>query len=157
MSVALKELPTAADVRRVNRLVARAVALELLRRGSHRLAQLDAELMPTDRILQRWAASVGNGLPSDYWDDSPKSRPPPLDEETAIIVDQVVLHAPRRQQVVIRQWYKTSGASSVIAETLGVSRTGLYLEWRAALGYVRNRLAETRNSELLGLLAASAE
>lgn len=144
--------PTAADVRKNNRLLARAVALEVIRGGDHRLATLDMELMPTDRVMQRWSVSIGSGLPRDEWDDDPRSRPPPLDDVTATVVDQIVLRAPTRTKGLIKDWYKTPAASTVIANRMGISRSGLYLEWRAALTYVKFRALESKHADLIKLV-----
>lgn len=149
------DLPTAIDARRINRLVHRAVALEILRKGSKDLRALDLDLMPVDRIMQRWAVSIGAGLPADKWDDSNQSRPTPLDPDTAIIVDQTILRAPERRHRLLRTWYKTPSPSMVIADSLGLSVGGLYLEWRAALHYLQIRFRDSRHADLLRILTVT--
>lgn len=140
-----------AEKRKVNRILARAVALEIIREGDKRLSQLDLELIPTHRVMERWAVSVGDGL-SDKWDDSRKSRMSPLDDATAIVVDQVILRAPPRYQAMARQWYCGTGSSTTIAERLGVTRHGLYFEWRCTLRYFGAQFYATGHPELASLL-----
>jgi hypothetical protein len=141
-----------AEKRKVNRILARAVALELIRNGDWKQRALDMELMPTDRVMQRWAICVGDGL-SDKWDDSRKSRLPALDDATAIIVDQVILRSPTRYQSLARQWYCGAGASVAIAERLGgLTRHGLYMLWRRSLLHFRARFLETGHADLVSLL-----
>jgi hypothetical protein len=152
---------TAAEVRavtrKVNRLVAQAVRLEMARDGlPPALAGTDPYLMPVDRILKRWAVSIGNGMPSDTWDDRHECSVPPLDDPTAVIVDQVIMHSPNRIRWLVRRWYKSPDSSTTIAEFLRVSRSGLYLEWRAALGYLRGRFEATCDKTLLSILNAVA-
>lgn len=146
------DVPTGADSRRVNRLVQRAVALEMLRSGRGDLRQLDTVLAPVDRIMQRWAVSIGQGLPSEEWDDSSRSRPPALDDATAVVVDQIVLKTPMGPQRLIRAWYKTPQSSKVIADSLKLSVGGLYLEWRAALTYLRIKFRESHHADLLRMV-----
>lgn len=155
MAMKRDEWPTAADARRVNRLVARAVALEIVRGGSCKLAQLDADLMPTDRVMQRWAVSVGLGLPTGEWDDAPKAKPPPLDDETATVVDQIIIRGPPRYAQFARRWYKTPIPSLALAEQLGVSRAGLYLEWRCMLFHYKREFEASQHEPLLSILRAT--
>lgn len=141
---------TGTQKRKINRIVGRAVALELLASAAN--STLPIDLMPVDRIQQRWAVSVGSALPSDTWDDSPIAKPPPLDEDIAILVDQINLRAPYRQQRVLRAWYKSGVSSSVIADTIGVDRGGLYVEWRAALTWLKYQFMATSHAGLRELL-----
>jgi hypothetical protein len=139
-----------AQKRRINRQVARAVAIEMLVGASGQ--QLDTRLLPVDRVQQRWAVSIGSGLPSDEWDDSRVARPPPLDDETAIIVDQININAPPRQAHLLKCWYKTAMSTSQIADAVGVSRSGLFVEYSAALTYLRNTFLRTGHKTLIDLL-----
>ena len=139
-----------AQKRKINRLVARAVALEML--ACEAGMKPKYELMSIDHIQKRWAVSIGAGLPREAWDDSPSSKPTPLDDVTAIIVDQINLHAPPRQRHLLHAWYKTPVPSKTIAEMLGVSRSGLYLEWNAALGYLRGAFLRSKHRDLIELV-----
>jgi DNA-directed RNA polymerase specialized sigma24 family protein len=118
--------PLAADV------VARLEAM-------HRPRKLDARLVPTDRILRRWARSVGSGLPSEQWQESPKAQVPPLDDDTATIVDQLILKSPPKVRLLVKLWYKTDQARETIGARLGVSRSAVFLHHTAALWYLRDR------------------
>lgn len=143
----------AATKRRMNQLVRNAVALEIVREGSKKLGQLDQELMPTDRIMQRWAVSIGAGLPSDEWEQTPKARPTPLDDESSMIVDHIVQRAPMRYRTLLLPWYKGTGSSTTIQERLGVSRRGLYFEWRCSLFYMRQEIQRAGHQDLIDMLS----
>lgn len=138
--------------REVNIAVRRAVGLEILRGGNYQLRQLDEELMPTDRLMTRWAVSIGFGLPSEEWDERPIARPPKLDDATAIVVDQAIMRGIPRYRNLVRTWYKTPTPSTSIAERLGVSRAGLYLEWRSSLFYYRGEFRATGHQGLIRML-----
>lgn len=121
---------------RVNQQIARAVSLELARRGDSQKRQLDIELMPTDWILQRWAVSVGDGLPSAKWDDATSSPPPVLDDETAVVVDRLILSTPPPVQAFIRIWYKTTTPLASIASHFSLSLRGVYMRWNSILQHL---------------------
>ena len=152
MAAVMTEQPmNGAEKRMVNRVLARAVALAIIREGG-KLDQLDIELIPTNRIMERWAVVTGAGMPSDEWDDSRKSRLDPLDDATAIVVDQVILKASnKRYSYLVKQWYCGTGSSTTIAQRLGVSRSGLYLEWRCALFYFRAQFLNSGHADLVSL------
>jgi hypothetical protein len=142
----------AAIKRRINQAVRTAVALEIVREGGKQFRQLDEELMPADRIMQRWAVSIGNGMPSEDWELQPKSRPTALDDESSMIVDHLVQRAPIRYRMLLLPWYKGTGSSTTIQEKLGVTRHGLYLEWRCALFYMRQEILRTGHQDLIDML-----
>jgi len=98
------------------------------------------ELLITDRILQRWAVSIGDGLPTDRWDDTPGAQLSALDDDTAVIVDQMILRAPENKREFIKKWYKTSAPRAIIARDLKIPRSDLNLEWFSVLEYCRERL-----------------
>lgn len=101
---------------------------------------IDPELAITHRILQRWAVSVGTGVPGEDWQEQRKSKPPPLDDPTAIKVDQEIQKAPHRTKEIIRLWYKTELPWEYIARAVGVrSRASLYTHRNAALWYFKGR------------------
>jgi hypothetical protein len=153
MVAVMKERPmNGAEKRRVNRVLARAVALSIIRDGGQ-LDQLDIDLLPTNRLLERWAVGVGDGIPSDEWDDTRKSsRLPPLDDVTAIVVDQAIMRGLPRYRSLVRQWYCGTGSSTTIAERFGVTRKGLYFEWRCSLLYYRDQFRATGHQDLIALL-----
>lgn len=149
-----KEQPmNGAERRLVNRVLARAVALEIIRGGDTRLGRLDLELMPTHRVLERWAVGSGDGIPSDEWDDSRKSsRMPPLDDATHIVVDQTIMKGQSPYKPLVRQWYCGTGSTTTMAERFGLNRSGLYFEWRCSLFYFRDRFRATGHGDLISLL-----
>lgn len=64
------------------------------------------ELVAVDRLMRRWAVSIGDGLPSESWDDQPQSRPPPLDDDTAVTVDRTVNALPIESRRLVILWWK---------------------------------------------------
>jgi hypothetical protein len=142
-----------AERRKLNRVLARAVALEILREGDHRLTQLDLVLVPTERVLERWAVGSGDGLPGDEWDDTRKSsRLSPLDDYTHIVVDQLILKAPDRYRRLARRWYCGTGATVTIQQDFGLTRHGLYLEWRCTLYYFKEAFERSGHKDLISLV-----
>lgn len=141
-----------AEVRKLNRVLARAVGLEIIREGSQKLAQLDLVLVPTNRILERWAVGSGDGLPSDEWDDSRKSRLSPLDDRMHIEVDQIILRSPPIYHRLARQWYCGTGNTTAMAHSMGLTRTGLYLEWRCTLFYFKGAFERSHHRDLVSLV-----
>jgi hypothetical protein len=97
------------------------------------------ELLTTDRVLQRWAVDSGTGLPSDFWDDTPKSRAVPLDGDTWLVVDREVRTSPASTKRIIVAWYCTAAPTKVIAERLGFSREKLYVAVGIALNFMKYR------------------
>lgn len=114
---------------------------------------LPVELLPVDRILQRWDVSIGSGLPSEAWDDNPRtSKPTPLDDDTATVVDQIILRLPKRTHQVIVAWYRTPQPIEVIAHKLNLSSTGLKRGLKVCLNFTRWKFEESRHRTLLRLL-----
>jgi hypothetical protein len=114
---------------------------------------LEPEILVIDRILQRWAVSIGTGLPSEVWDDSiAVARPPPLDDDCAILVDRCILGLPARYNLVINLWYRKPIPTRGIAKRLNLDDTGLLLLYRTCLWEIRNRLIENGNRALEQLL-----
>ena len=99
-----------------------------------RLTDLDveADLMPADRILQRWARSVGCGMPEEKWDGT-QSRPNELPQDAAIWVDRYVCTRGERMRKFLHSWYRGQDASAVIAKRFNVGRDEVYALWRATL------------------------
>jgi|KBSMisStaDraftv2_1062788.scaffolds.fasta_scaffold429818_2 hypothetical protein len=103
---------------------------------------LPPDLVLTDRLLQRWAVSIGDGLPSESWDDVPGAKPPPLDDETAVLVDKIVLKSPEDKRQFVRKWYKTNEPREVIAKALHLPRRGMNLVWFSVLEYLRGQFLQ---------------
>lgn len=97
---------------------------------------IEADLMPADRILQRWARSVGCGMPDPVWDGT-QSRPNELPPDAAIWVDRYVCSRPDRMRKFLHSWYRGQDASAVIAKRFNVGRDEVYTLWRATLIAVR--------------------
>ena len=119
---------------------------------------LEADLLSTDRILQRWAASIGDGIGSEMWEDRPIARAPQLDWDIAIIVDQIICRSPPTTKRIIKAWYKTPLPVTKIAKTLApklsMTTKGVYVSWRLALLFLKHRFEGARNQSLLNLLKA---
>jgi hypothetical protein len=114
---------------------------------------LPKELLPTDRILQRWDVSIGTGLPSEAWDDNPRtSRPSPLDDDTALVVDQIILHLPLRTNQLITAWYRTPQPTEVIADRLKMSARTLENGLKVCLNFTRWKFEQSGHRTLLKLL-----
>lgn len=113
---------------------------------------LEAELVATDRILQRWAVSIGTGLPTERWDDRPISKPLPLDDDTAIVVDQIILKCPPRTRRIVKAWYRTPAPVHIIAEEMRMSRRGLYTAWRLSLNFLKLKFEMANHPPLQNLL-----
>lgn len=100
----------------------------------NRPSRLDIELdlMPTDRIFQRWARSIGKGLPAERWSDT-HTQANELPPDAAIFVDQYVCHSIPQIRKFLHAWYRGQDPSCEIARRLSFSREGIYLHWRAVL------------------------
>lgn len=110
------------------------------------------EYATTDRICQRWAVSIGMGLPTELWQDGVYSRPPPLDDDTAIVVDQIILKSPEKTKRLVRAWYCTSMAQSVLAERFHLTERTLITAWQLSLHFLQYRFSESKHRPLLALL-----
>lgn len=127
----------------------------MLTGGDGSSSGLPPDLLRVDRILQRWAVSVGSGLPTEVWDDTLVARPPPLDDECAVLVDRVVVGLPRRGRKLVDLWYRKPGVpGKMIAKRLNCSEDGLDTVFRAVLGETRKRLIVLENRTLIGLLSS---
>ncbi len=122
------------------------------------LAQSREKIVPpqfatTNRICERWAVSVGLGLPTDYFrDDDLISRPPPLDDDTATVVDQIILKCPPKTKQVVVKWYRTDLPDEVIAQQLGLTPRAVGQAWLLALNFLQWRFIESKHRQLLALL-----
>jgi hypothetical protein len=110
------------------------------------------ELMTTHRIMQRWAVANGCGLPTERWDDSRVSRVPPLDDYTALLVDQIFLKCPPRTKRIVDLWYTKPWPTSEISRMLGMSPRSLEKGVNVALNFLKWKFEQTNNKALLKLL-----
>lgn len=111
------------------------------------------ELLPVDRVMQRYWVANGDGLPTDRWDDNPRqSRPPPLDDDSATVVDRVYIKLPPKTKKVIKGWYNSPLPTRTLAETFGMSERGLETAIKLALNFTQHKILATRHITLLHLL-----
>lgn len=118
--------------------------------GEVTTAALPVELIPVDRIMQRWDSAHRGGFPVE--DKDPISRPPPLDDDTTMIVDDVVRVTPPRSKRILLLWYRSDFPTKLIAHELGVTRRSLDRQHALVLHFLRHRFVESRNLTLLRLL-----
>lgn len=102
---------------------------------------LDPVLVPTDRLLERWAVTQGGDEYMSGWDETPaRSRPTPLSDDLAIIVDQTILHSTVQARNFVHRWYMRPGESvTVLARALGIHRDTVTMRWNSTLWYMRQR------------------
>lgn len=136
--------------RRMEQLVRRAVGLELAAAAGFKNRRADPHYASTNRIMERWAVGIGSGLPNP--DEDRVSRPPPLDNETQIVVDKIVQHSPRHIQMFVRQWYCSPVPCVVLAQQRGIHHSEIYDEWRAVLAYLKERFEESAHAPLMTLV-----
>ena len=103
---------------------------------------LDPELVPTDRVLERWAVSQGSDDYLTGWEDvPPRSRPPPLSDDLSTVVDRVILASPVQTRAFVMRWYLRPGEPvCALAKALGLHRDSVLMRWRSTLWYMRVRL-----------------
>lgn len=107
-----------------------------------------SDLRTTHWILERWAVSVGDGVYGIAWEDVPQSKVPPLNDQTAIVVDQLIMRSGDKTKRLIGYWYRTPLPKTVIAQKIGVDRDTIYMRWNAALWYFRDRFISSPLSDL---------
>jgi hypothetical protein len=118
-----------------------------------RQAVCPPEFASTDRIMMRWASSVGMGLQSDQWQDVElKSKAPPLDDHTSILVDTIVMKSPPKTKSFLMKWYRTNLPGDVIAEQLNLTPATLLTAWNMSLLFTQKRIVDTNDKSLLALL-----
>lgn len=115
------------------------------------------EFQSTNRVLERWAVSIGLGVQSEQWQDLVISRPPPLDEPTAIVVDQLVMKSPHRTKALLFKWYRTNLPREAIARELKISTRNVEPAWHLCLLCMQHRFVESQYPPLLKLLRFKEE
>lgn len=110
------------------------------------------ELLTTDRIMQRWSVANGSGLPTERWDDSRVARVPPLDDDTALLVDQIVLKCPPKTNKILVEWYSRPLPTVEIARLLGMSPRSLEKSWLLSLNFLKYKFESSNHLTLLKLL-----
>ncbi|MGH8259687.1 MAG: hypothetical protein ACREUG_08350 [Steroidobacteraceae bacterium] len=144
---------TAVERRRIeqaSRTIRAAVRLALM---EHRNPCLIVE--PTkravDRVMQRWAVGHGSGLPPED-PGALKCRPPRLDEDLQLLIDDVVNRAPDLIRHFIGEWYRTETPPDVMARRWGMSVASLYRRWDLILEWLDLMFRGAKHAGLLRLL-----
>lgn len=186
---ALKEL-TASENRRWNMIIQRAVSAELMRASlppplADQVDSLPLHLITTNRIQQRWAVGHGDGLPwsqedidriaeVEEQDDTftvRQSRPPPLDDATQTVIDQLIGPDPERRVRgqypprpvgavpgqagrFIWQWYCKPVTCGTMARERGMSPAGLLSYWHMILEHLRGKYIASTHEDLRSLVMA---
>jgi hypothetical protein len=114
---------------------------------------IPVEYMTTDRILERWAADSGDGLPTEVWDDTRTSRAVPLPDDVWLVVDGCVRRAPTRTREFIVRWYKSPLPTSEQARKAKMGETQYQKAHLLILHFMKYRLEETRDPTLVRLLS----
>jgi hypothetical protein len=132
-----ESLPTGKVIRIRRAKPAAAVVVKFLENAHPH--GLDPILMPTDRLLERWAVSQGSDeYLTAYYEIPLRSRPPPLDDEMSIIVDRVVMRSPVQTREFAKRWYFRPGEPlSGLARALGLHRDTVLMRWRSSLWALR--------------------
>jgi len=145
------KLLTAAERRHNLRLAEQREAhWKLARESNYSAPLLAAVLDPVNRIMERWAVGMGDGLPDP--DQDPQARPPPLDDGTQVVVDQIVQHSEGSIQWFVRQWYCSPVPVMVMARERSVSSRKLHSMHEAVLEYLEDRFRASRHADLIVLL-----
>lgn len=110
------------------------------------------EFLTTNRILERWAVDSNDGLPTDQWDDDPRSRAVPLDPDTWLVVDGQVRSLPESNRKVVVYWYTKPWPTATIASKLRLTRENLYVAHGLVLNFMKYRLEKTGHQPILRML-----
>lgn len=110
------------------------------------------ELLTTNRVMERWATANGCGLPTERWDDSRVSKAPPLDDDTALLVDTIVRSCPPKTNRIVVMWYCKPLPTVQIAEKLGMSPRSLEKSWLLSLNFLKWKFESSNHLTLLKLL-----
>jgi hypothetical protein len=111
------------------------------------------ELMTTNRVMERWAVANGSGLPTEQWDDNPRrSRVPPLDDDTALVVDAIVQHSPPKTRRLVVGWYMRPVPTRELARELSMSPRSLEKGLHVSLNYLQYKFEGSNHLTLLKLL-----
>lgn len=116
---------------------------------SRRESGLPSQLLGTHRVLQRWAATVGDGTTDLAWQELVRARMPPLDDQCAIVVDQLILRAPTDHRRLAELWYRRPDNDTAdVARALCVRKADVPIYWHSALRYFRDRFTQSPLSAL---------
>lgn len=127
--------------------------LRAIMTGKRTPGVIPLEFLTTDRILDRWSVDSGSGLPTEEWDDTPRSRPVPLDDDTWLVVDREVRTSPPSTRKFVVRWYTSPLPTSVQAEQAGMDIRTYQKIHLVTLNFMRHRFEKTGHPTLLRLLA----
>jgi hypothetical protein len=156
----------AAETRRIERAIAKLVALTLTADAQKIHARMDPDLFSTRRVMQRWGVSEGSGLPSENPDVYLVAQLPPLDPKTQEIVSDVVKASPPSIATFCWDVWASNIPISVIRGGPYYSKTGerrpgrylserdYYREQEAILRYLRFKFERTGHLDLVNLMRA---
>lgn len=145
---------TAAEMRRVSeasRKIESAVHAALYGKSTSQFWISDPVLRAVDRIMQRWAVGHGNGDPPE----SIIARPPPLDDETQMVIDDLLKPAaPTHWRIKhhVFMWYRTETPNYLIAREMGISPRQLYRQHEWVLDWLRVQFEASKHPTLLRLM-----
>lgn len=117
------------------------------------LDELEPEFFATDRILKRWWSANGSGLPNPDVDPPTYSKPPPLNDDCAAVMDKIIASSPRRTYRFIRLWYTTPKPRRWIARELNMGERSVGKAWCVVVMYIQYRIQASKHPELNRLLA----
>lgn len=110
------------------------------------------DLLTTERIMQRWSVANGSGLSTERWDDSRKSKPAPLDDDSAYTVDMIVNRCPSKTAGIIRAWCNSPLPTSVISAKHGMSPRSFEKGWVVALYFLKWKFETSGHPTLIRML-----
>lgn len=121
--------------------------------GTTQVGVMPLELLTTNRILERWAVANGSGMPTLRWDDNTRrSRVPPLDDDTAIVVDRIVVHSPPRTRRLVSGWYLRPVPTVELARELGMSPRSVERGLHVCLNFLKFKFEQSNFIPLLKIL-----
>lgn len=113
------------------------LTLQSLRRQN----TLQPALVPTHRIFLRWGESGGTGMPNPEA-ETRETHYDPLPPDLQAKVDDIVTGCA--WEFLARKWYRTTLTGQQLADSMHISRTQLYVDWRASLWYFTGRFEAER-------------
>jgi hypothetical protein len=117
---------------------------------------IPTELLTTHRIMERWAVADGSGLPTERWDDTRTARPPPLDDDSAYIIDRILFETPKRSASILRDWHKKPYTTAMLAERHGMSPRSFEKAYLVALEFMKWRIEGSKHVTLTRLIKIRA-
>ena len=70
----------------------------------------------------------------------------------SVIVDQIILKSPEKTKRLVRAWYCTNMAQSVLADRFHLNERTLIIAWQLSLHFLQYRFSESQHRPLLALL-----